>query len=159
MQSHGQGNGVERSFPAHGCENLVCIPPFLFLVLMVCKQPLHHFPANTPHMGSCWIEAGALSRWPGYSFILDPNGEIIAESVRDHNVERMLTAELDPTLLSRWRVGGRDYIHCRRPKVCTPLVKQFIVNRLYCDKNIFMLVKHKSDLPILQSSFVKVCDL
>ena len=63
-----------------------------------------------------WAETGEIHRWPAYSFVVDPSGELIAESARDHNNERVLFAELDPQRLDRWRQGVGDFLKHRRPE-------------------------------------------
>ncbi|MCH2210687.1 MAG: hypothetical protein MK110_05260 [Fuerstiella sp.] len=72
--------------------------------------------------GASWVEPGAMHRWPGYSFAIDPGGEWISESARDHNHERLLMVDLDPQVLAQWRAGSGDFLHARRPETYTQLV-------------------------------------
>ncbi|MCH2202525.1 MAG: carbon-nitrogen hydrolase family protein [Fuerstiella sp.] len=66
--------------------------------------------------GASWIEPGAVHRWPGYSFAIDPGGEWIGESACDHNDERLLVVDFDPQALAEWREGSGDFINARRPE-------------------------------------------
>ena len=74
--------------------------------------------------GSSWIEPGALHRWPGYAFALDPGGQLVAESGRRDNREHMLLAELDPERLEFWRVGCGNFLLERRPETYTRLARR-----------------------------------
>ncbi len=65
--------------------------------------------------GGHWIEPGATHRWPGYSFVVGPDGAVLAESDRDHNRPRLLVADLDPKQLEHWRVDAGDFLSERRP--------------------------------------------
>ncbi len=66
--------------------------------------------------GADWVEPGQMHHWPGYSFVVSPGGEVIAESARDHNRERLLLAELNPDDLSHWRTAAGDFLKFRRPE-------------------------------------------
>jgi len=74
--------------------------------------------------GASWVEAGALHRWPGYSFAVSPSGELIDGSARDHNDERMLVVDLDPATLAHWRVAVGDFLKARRPETYGRLTLQ-----------------------------------
>jgi predicted amidohydrolase len=66
--------------------------------------------------GASWVKPGEMHRWPGYSFVVSPSGEVIAESARDHNQQRLLVADLDPADLLYWRSNDGDLIKYRRPE-------------------------------------------
>lgn len=51
-----------------------------------------------------WAPPGTVHRWPGYSFAIDPHGNLIAESDRATHESTMLLADLDPNALNATRV-------------------------------------------------------
>lgn len=71
-----------------------------------------------------WAPAGAVHRWPGYAFALDPSGALLAESSRAHNGQNLLLADLDPAALAQWRTGGGDFLLYRRPDTYGRIVDQ-----------------------------------
>ncbi len=73
--------------------------------------------------GSSWIEPGAVHRWPGYAFALDPGGALLAESGREDNREHMLLAELDCERMGFWRQGSGNFLAERRPETYTRLAR------------------------------------
>ena len=63
-----------------------------------------------------WVGPDRVHRWPGYSFAVDPAGQLMAESARDHNRERILIVDLDPAVREHWRSGSGDFLAVRRPQ-------------------------------------------
>ena len=63
-----------------------------------------------------WVEPGALHRWPGYAFAIDPSGEIIGESDRNGNDEGLLIVDLQADSLAHWRVAAGNFLNERRPE-------------------------------------------
>ena len=72
--------------------------------------------------GTSWVEPGGTHHWPGYSFAIDPSGEMIVQSVRNRTDQRLLMVRLDPKVRDYWRVGGGDFLAERRPDTYTRLV-------------------------------------
>ncbi len=73
--------------------------------------------------GATWIEPGEMHRWPGYSFVVSPSGQLIAASTRAHNRQRLLLAELNPEELSYWRRAAGDFLKFRRPSTYRRLLE------------------------------------
>ena len=69
------------------------------------------------------IEPGQMHHWPGYSFVLDPTGQIVAETPRDDTGEHLLIAELDPDVINYWRKSA-NFLARRRPETYKRLQKK-----------------------------------
>ena len=74
--------------------------------------------------GAAWVEPGQMHRWPGFSFVVGPGGQVIGESTRQHNRQRLLVAQLDPEDLSYWRKDAGDFIKFRRPSTYHRLLEE-----------------------------------
>ena len=61
-----------------------------------------------------------LHRWPGYSFVVAPDGKVTGESDRTHNRERMLVVDLSAAHREKTR---RNEIDTRRPQTYGALVE------------------------------------
>jgi len=74
--------------------------------------------------GAAWVEPNVMHHWPGYSFVVSPGGQVIAESTRNHNRQRLLLAELNPDDLSHWRTAAGDFLNFRRPSTYQRIVEE-----------------------------------
>jgi len=71
-----------------------------------------------------WAPAGSIHCWPGYSFVVDPLGRMVAESDRSNHEANMVVTDLDPariklarnSLKAKWpqRTVHGDFVMIRR---------------------------------------------
>jgi predicted amidohydrolase len=63
--------------------------------------------------GSDCARPDGTHRWPGSSFVIAPDGALLAESDPSHNRQRMLVADLTA---ARFETRHRDHLEERRPQ-------------------------------------------